>query len=125
MLNGISVLVADDNKLNQKVVHHILQKQNFAVTVVSNGREVIDILSEQHFDVILMDLSMPEMDGYTAAAHIRKNMHNGIPIIAFTASIYPNEVERCMEAGMNACLTKPLDQNALCHLILDLTSKKS
>ena len=120
MLQGINILVAEDNVLNQKIVTFLLQKEHAAVVGVLNGRFAIDALREQNFDVILMDLQMPEMDGYAATSHIRQVMHIDIPIIAVTASISDEEQDESLSAGMNAYISKPFDPQGLCKVILNL-----
>jgi len=125
LLTGINILVAEDNSLNQRIVNFILQKQNALVTIVANGNLAVEQLTQKHFDVILMDLHMPELDGYETTEFIRKEMNNKIPIIALSASKLPDDVAKCLDAGMNACISKPVDPNELYELILKvLTDNK-
>ena len=120
LLKGINILIAEDNKLNQKIVYYILQKQNALITLASNGREAVDLLAEKDFDIVLMDLHMPLMDGYAAARSIRTELKKTVPIIALTASISDDDDAQCFKTGMNACISKPFDAERLCMLILKL-----
>ena len=123
MLEGINILVAEDNLLNQKIANFILQKQHASVTAVLNGREAIELLQERKFDIVLMDLQMPEMDGYMAARYIRKDMNIDMPIIAVTASISDEELNQSIADGMNAYISKPFDPDTLCTTILSLVKE--
>jgi CheY-like chemotaxis protein len=121
LLDGINILVAEDNVLNQKIANFILKRQGAEVRTVLNGREAIDLLLESnHFDVVLMDIQMPGMDGFKATRYIRQDMNNNIPIIGLTADMFVSDNEECIEAGMNACVCKPFDPNSLCELILSV-----
>jgi len=123
LLEGINILVAEDNILNQKIVNFILQKQHATVKTVSNGKEVIDLLRESHFDLVLMDLHMPVMDGFETARYIRTEMKSNIPVVAITADMFAGETPECVEAGMNACISKPINGPVLCELIVSLVAK--
>lgn len=118
MLDKLRILVAEDNLLNQKVAGFILQKNGAVITQALNGEQAIDLLKRNNFDVILMDLYMPETDGFAATAYIRQTMENNIPIIAITASNFDHEHAKCIEAGMNACICKPFETAVLCETIL-------
>ena len=107
----LSILVAEDNPTNQKLVELLLQQLRHRVTTVANGREAVARASEQPFDVILMDIQMPEMDGFEAAAAIReKERATGghTPIVAMTAHAMAGDRERCLQAGMDGYVSKPL-----------------
>lgn len=123
MLSGYKILIAEDDALNQKIATIILQRNGAEVFTVSNGREAIKQLQHNNFDVILMDLHMPEMDGIEATTYIRQVLHNYIPIIALSASNFDLDLKRCMEAGMNLCISKPFDINNLSQLIKNITLK--
>ena len=86
MLTGLKILVAEDNELSQKIANFILQKQGAEIYAAYNGQQAIDLLQKNDYDVILMDLHMPEMGGYEATEYIRNTMQNNIPIIGLTAS---------------------------------------
>jgi two-component system, sensor histidine kinase and response regulator len=105
------VLLCEDNLVNQRLAVRILEKAGFAVAVAGNGREGLRALDGQEFDVVLMDVQMPEMDGLEAAAAIRKKergTHSHIPIIALTAHAMKGDEERCLAAGMDGYVSKPV-----------------
>jgi len=102
------VLVAEDNPVNQKVAEHQLRRLGLTATFVDNGRKAVEATTREHFDVILMDCQMPELDGYGATAEIRKRGQAGPWIVAVTAEAQTGERERCLAAGMNDYVTKPL-----------------
>lgn len=109
-LNNKKFLVAEDNLVNQKVIKNVLQKAGCAADIANNGLEAIDFLkSNADYDAIIMDLQMPEMDGYAATKYIRNVMNISIPIMAMTASALKGEKSKCIEIGMNDYLTKPFD----------------
>lgn len=105
-------LLAEDNPINQKLAVRLLQKMGHNVTVAKNGREALNAFVKDQFDVILMDIQMPEMDGFeaTAAIRAREKTHNGkpVPILAMTAHAMAGDRERCLEAGMDGYLSKPI-----------------
>ena len=110
LLNGKRFLVAEDNEVNQKVIRHVLQKAGGIVDIANNGLEAISFLKKrQDYNLIIMDLRMPEMDGYEATRYIRNEMNLSIPIIAMTASALKGEKSKCLEIGMNDYLSKPFD----------------
>ena len=107
----LSVLVAEDIGLNQVIITKFLEKLGHHVMVVTNGREAVDAWCSGSFDLVLMDIQMPEMDGIEATLAIRahEQVHGGhIPIIAMTAHVMGEDVVRCVEAGMDDHLDKPL-----------------
>jgi signal transduction histidine kinase/ligand-binding sensor domain-containing protein/CheY-like chemotaxis protein len=115
-LRQITVLLAEDNQINQMVASRLLGKHGCTVDVASNGREALARLAERSYDVVLMDVQMPEMDGLTAAAAIRereKTTGGHLPIIALTAHTMAGDAERCLAAGMDAYVSKPLDPRVL------------
>lgn len=108
------VLLVDDNLLNQKLLTINLSKLNCIVTVANNGLEGVEFYKQQPFDVILMDLMMPVMDGYEASSEIRKienedKSRGYTPIIAFTANTLNNDFEKCLENGMDYLMEKPFN----------------
>ncbi|MBS2036859.1 CHASE domain-containing protein [bacterium] len=109
---GFRVLLAEDNVVNQKVATHLLKKMGAQVDVVANGREALEMANHLHYDVILMDCQMPEMDGYEATRRIR-SQNPTVPIIALTAHAMKGERQNCLEAGMNDYLSKPISNEAL------------
>jgi len=107
----LNILVAEDNATNQKLVVNLLDQRGHRVTIAANGREAVALSGDNAFDVILMDVQMPEMDGFEATAAIRRREeeHGGhIPIVAMTAHAMAGDRERCLEAGMDAYVSKPL-----------------
>ena len=93
--------------------------KNWAInhTVVSNGLEAVEALRKENFSIILMDIQMPEMDGYTATAVIRAELQSQIPIIAMTAHAMMGEKEKCIQLGMNDYISKPLKETILYNII--------
>jgi CheY-like chemotaxis protein len=107
----LRILVAEDNATNQRLVVALLEKWGHDVTVASNGREAVDLSEGDGFDVILMDVQMPEMNGLdaTAAIRLREQADGGhVPIVAMTAHALASDREECLEAGMDAYVSKPL-----------------
>ena len=112
----LRVLLAEDNPVNQMLAVLLLEKQGHTVVVASNGREALAALEQQPFDLVLMDVQMPEMDGFEATAHIRaKERETGrhVPIIALTAHAMKGDQQRCLQAGMDAYISKPIEVRAL------------
>jgi two-component system, sensor histidine kinase and response regulator len=108
------ILLADDNLINQRLTMALIKKTNIAVDVVSDGEEAIRALGNKKYDLILMDVQMPNMDGLTATRLIREDSENGkIPIIAMTANAMKGDREDCILAGMNDYLSKPLQPDEL------------
>jgi len=124
MLGGINILVAEDNIINQKVVKNTLQKQGANVLIAANGKEAVEQMLGKRFDVVLMDLQMPEVDGYKATRYIRQVMKNDVPILAMTADVLKGEAEKCFEAGMTGFISKPFEPNDLYLQILKVTKDK-
>jgi CheY-like chemotaxis protein len=109
------VLVADDNRVNQRIATHLLQALGCEVDIAANGIETLELWSKRPYDVILMDCHMPALDGYQATARIRAAGGRGreIPIIATTASSFNDDRDRCMAAGMTDYISKPLNPQDL------------
>jgi CheY-like chemotaxis protein len=123
ILNGLRILVAEDNMINQKVVLYTLKNQGAEVSIANNGKEAVDLLGINTYDLILMDLQMPEMDGYQATQHIRSRMKMEIPIIAMTADAMKGESDKCIEAGMQDYVSKPFEPKELFSKILQFAGK--
>ncbi len=118
----LKVLVAEDNVVNQRVARGLLAKRGHAVTVVDNGRKAVEALAGGVFDLVLMDVQMPEMDGFEATAEIRRldrDRGTHTRIIAMTAHAMSGDCDRCLRAGMDGYLSKPLDPQLLCSVIED------
>jgi signal transduction histidine kinase/CheY-like chemotaxis protein len=116
------ILLAEDNLVNQKLALRLLEKRGFEVEVVGDGRAALEALDKSSFDAILMDVQMPEMDGFETTAAIRnkeKSTGAHIPIIAMTAHALKGDQQRCLEAGMDAYLSKPIRTAELFKIIED------
>ena len=114
--NPKRILVADDNEINQVVACKFLQKLGYEVEVARNGREAVEAASRTPYDAILMDCEMPELDGYDATRAIRQRetgKENRIPVIALTGHASADDERVCLNAGMDAVLTKPVTLPAL------------
>ncbi|CAD6911102.1 unnamed protein product [Tilletia laevis] len=112
----IWILVAEDNMINQQIALKTLAKMQFSAKAADNGKLALAELSQRPYDLVLMDCQMPEMDGYEAAAEIRRSLNaeiRSIPIVAMTASAIAGDREKCLEAGMNDYLAKPVKAAAL------------
>ncbi len=122
----LRVLVAEDNVINQRLVSRLLEKRGHQVVVAANGREALEALERQSFDIVLMDLQMPELDGFeaTAALRAREAGHGThLPVIALTAHAMKGDRERCLAAGMDGYLSKPIRPQELDEL-LELHTKR-
>ncbi|HRZ28365.1 MAG TPA: PAS domain S-box protein [Spirochaetota bacterium] len=111
---GRTILLVEDNVINQQVAMEILGNAGLGVVPAGNGREALELLNERRFDLVLMDLQMPEMDGFETVRVIRSDdRYLNLPIIAMTAHALSGDRERCLEAGMNDYTAKPIDPEAL------------
>ncbi len=112
---GLRVLVAEDNRVNQVLIQAMLAAGGHKVDLVENGREAVEAVRERTYDVVLMDIHMPEMDGLEATREIRANVAGAcdVPIIAVTASATQDDRARFLEAGMNDHVAKPIDAGDL------------
>lgn len=113
----IRVLVAEDNLINQKLIIQVLKRMGYRVQIADNGQKALDLLQTSLFDIILMDIQMPVMDGYETTRYIRTKLKNSIPIIAMTAHALASEREECLKMGMNDFLPKPFQLEELRRLI--------
>jgi signal transduction histidine kinase/DNA-binding response OmpR family regulator/HPt (histidine-containing phosphotransfer) domain-containing protein len=122
----LNVLLADDNAVNQMTATTMLEKLGHAVVVANNGREAVDLVQSREFDLVFMDVQMPEMDGLEATAKIRKLERDSgkhIPIVAMTAHAMTGDKDRCLEAGMDAYVSKPIRRKELSAVILEIAAK--
>jgi signal transduction histidine kinase/CheY-like chemotaxis protein len=125
-IGHVKVLIADDNEINQLLAQTILLKFGFEVDSAENGKIAIELLNKNQYDIILMDLKMPEMDGFEASNYIRTHMlppKSTIPIIAITADVTKADLEPFKEAGINDFILKPFDQTDLLNKIISLVKK--
>jgi signal transduction histidine kinase/ActR/RegA family two-component response regulator len=114
-LRGARVLLTDDNAINRQIVRLFLQPQGAVLTEAANGQEALDLLAAQPFDLVLLDVHMPVMDGTKAIAHIRASSEtwNDVPVIALTADAMSGDRERLMALGMSGYVSKPIEQGEL------------
>lgn len=128
--SGVKILVVEDNKVNQTVLCGILRKLGFQTGMANNGQECLDILSEQSFDLILMDCQMPILDGFETTKQIRKGttQAKNIPIVAVTANVMSHDKELCFESGMDDFLQKPVKkaqiEATISHWLVKSTQEK-
>lgn len=124
LLTGYKILVAEDNPLNQRIAVFLLTKHGAVVTTADNGIDAIQKLQTGSYDIVLMDLLMPQMDGFEATEYIRTTMKSNIPVLALSASNYEDEIEKCLKAGMNGCIAKPIDADMLYDTIKKLAGEQ-
>jgi CheY-like chemotaxis protein len=112
---SLRILLAEDSQANQEVLTAILQRAGHQVDIAVNGLKAVEAVSRTPYDLVLMDLAMPEMDGIEATCRIRNlsGQHRVIPIIALTANAFLSEQQRCLQAGMNDFLAKPVNRATL------------
>jgi signal transduction histidine kinase/CheY-like chemotaxis protein len=119
--DNIRVLVVEDNEINQVLIKHLFTNWQLGFAVVNNGREAVARLGTTNYNLILMDIQMPEMDGYTATQEIRNRLRLDTPIIAMTAHALAGEREKCLSYGMNEYISKPIREEQLLKLIAQFT----
>ncbi|WP_375437881.1 response regulator [uncultured Hymenobacter sp.] len=113
------VLLVEDNHFNRQIAKTFLQQAQVKVTEAEHGAQAVELAQDQPFDLILMDIQMPILDGYAATAVLRQQLHLTTPIIALTANAIKGEREKCLAAGMNAYLTKPFKEAELLQVVSD------
>jgi CheY-like chemotaxis protein len=122
-LSGLRVLLAEDNVVNQKLAKRLLEKSGHIVYVAANGREALATMDREQVDIVLMDLQMPEMDGFQATAAIRSSERLGgghIPIVALTAHALTGDRENCLASGMDGYLAKPYSNEDLNQVLAEV-----
>jgi PAS domain S-box-containing protein len=124
-VESIRVLVAEDMPLNQLLIKIILKDFGFEVDIATNGKMAIEMLQQNKYDIILMDLLMPEINGFEATAHIRSQIDPHIPIIALTADVTTVDLEKCTAIGMNDYMSKPVDEKILYTKIMKYLTKSN
>jgi CheY-like chemotaxis protein/HPt (histidine-containing phosphotransfer) domain-containing protein len=120
---SLHILLAEDNRTNQTVATRMLQKLGHSIVVAGNGKEALLLLTTHRFDLVLMDIQMPEMDGLTAARKIRESERETqlyLPIIAMTAHAMKGDRERCIEAGMDGYVSKPISSKEVAEAIASI-----
>jgi PAS domain S-box-containing protein len=120
---NIKVLAVEDMMLNQLLMKTLLDDFGFERDIASNGKIAIEKMKTTQYDIILMDLQMPEMNGFEATEYIRNTLHSSIPIIALTADVTTVDLEKCMAFGMNDYIAKPIDERLLYSKIVNLVKK--
>ena len=123
-IKNLRVLVAEDVALNQLLIKIILSDFGFEYDIADNGKMAIEKLQNNTYDIILMDLQMPVMNGFEATQYIRKTMKSQIPIIALTADVTTVDVEKCKEFGMNEYISKPINEYVLYSKIVEIIKNK-
>lgn len=125
--SGLSILVAEDDPVNQLVMQRLLIKRGHHVTIAATGRAAIDAVERQSFDLVFMDVQMPEVDGFEATREIRRREQGRarLPIIALTAHAMSGDRERCLAAGMDAYMTKPINPDELDELLETLGAART
>jgi len=121
-LPNMKVLIAEDDNSNQILVSHMMQRWGLDYTIVENGQEAVLLVQHQHFDLLLMDVNMPVMDGLEATRRIRAHEVESddghhLPIVALTALAFAEDEQKCLAAGMDAFLTKPIRRQALSEMV--------
>ena len=119
-IHNIKVLVVEDVALNQLLIRTLLEDFKFDCDIAENGQIAIEKLKSNSYDIVLMDLQMPVMDGFTATKYIREKLKSNIPIIALTADVTTVDTAKCLAIGMNDYITKPIDEKLLRKKIVDL-----
>lgn len=113
--HSINILLAEDNLINQKLARFMLEKSGYKVTVANNGEEAVNIYKSapDKYNLILMDIQMPKLDGKKATGILRNEGFNNIPIIAMTAEVMKGDREKCIAAGMNDYIPKPIKREVI------------
>jgi two-component system sensor histidine kinase/response regulator len=118
-IEGANILLVEDNEINQEVATELLEDSGFVVDLAGNGRIAVEKVRTNNYDIVLMDVQMPEMDGLEATVEIRKDPHyQNLPIVAMTASVLQGDRDKCMEAGMNDYVAKPIEPDKLWEALL-------
>ncbi len=117
-LSGISILLVEDNKINQKLAKVIIEKHGALIDIAENGKEAIELLKIKKYQLVLMDIQIPVMDGYETTIYIRNELKMDLPIISLTAHALKSELDKCIEVGMNDYITKPYKVNELLSKII-------
>ncbi|MGO9241612.1 MAG: response regulator [Bryobacteraceae bacterium] len=125
---SLRILVVEDNDINQRVAQRLLEREGHTAVIAADGRKALERLEDASFDLILMDLQMPLLDGFETTAEIRRRERGTgahIPIVALTAHAYQSDCDHCLEAGMDAFLSKPVDPGQLARTIQSLSAGRA
>jgi PAS domain S-box-containing protein len=118
-IQGAKILLVEDNIVNQEIANEILKRSGLVVTIANNGKEAVDKVKESEYDLVLMDLQMPEMNGFEATKIIKSDPSlKDLPILAMTANVMKHDVKKCMDAGMNGHIAKPIDTKHLFEMLV-------
>jgi CheY-like chemotaxis protein len=120
---ALHILLAEDNAVNQQLAVQLLEKHGHSVVVAENGREAVDAVAHEEFDLVLMDVQMPVMGGLEAAMEIRRHEQSSgahVPIVAMTAHAMDGDREKCLESGMDGYVSKPIDPKTFLKTVEDL-----
>lgn len=120
-INSVHILLVDDNASNRRVAKIMLERLGYDADIVSSGLEAIKALEHNHYDLVLMDVVMPEMDGLETAREIKKVGQDGLKIIGITAYVVPGTREMCLAAGMDDCIAKPVSIGELGEVLKKYT----
>lgn len=123
-LKGVRILLVEDNKFNQIIAQSLLEKWQTITKIAENGQQAVEILKTSTFDLILMDLQMPVMDGFTATNLIRNQLGIKTPILALTANVLKGVIEKCVEAGMNGYVSKPFNPDDFFLKLISLLDRR-
>ena len=123
-LKGSKILLVEDHEINQEIIFGLLEKSGIEIDLARNGQEAVDMFNTHKYELILMDIQMPIMDGYEATEHIRE-IDSNIPIIALTANVRKEDIQRTKDVGMNEYLNKPIEVTSLYNILLKYLSKNN
>lgn len=124
-LKDVSILLVEDNEMNTLLASAIIERTGANITEADNGMDAIQMLKSRAFDVILMDLHLPIMNGFETTKYIRETLSLSVPIIAITANVVNGEEKKCLEAGMNGFISKPYTEKGLIEKISQCVALKS
>lgn len=123
-ISGKRILIVEDNEMNRFIARQSLLRANCVIAEAINGFDAIEILKQKRFDLVLMDIQMPEMDGVEATKHIRDVLHLTLPIVALTANAFKHDIDLYLQSGMNDFLIKPYKEEELFEKVEQITRKK-
>lgn len=122
LINPVKILAVDDNEINRFYIENVFNDKNISVKTLENGKDCLALLKKESFDIILMDLQMPGMDGYKTTHKIRNSLKLATPVIALTAASAAQEEKKCLAAGMNSVIQKPFTKESILQAISKYTT---